>query len=92
MYRLGLSMTRPDPTNCPEPDHLHPKPPDQSLVSVGRGSPAHGPESIGSSCGLASEKPTNPTRPMSYSSLARNHEFQPKTGKSTDSKPLSPTI
>ena len=92
MYRLGLSMTRPDPTNCPEPDHLHPKPPDQSLVSVGHGSPAHEPESIGSSCGLASEKPTNPTLPMSYSSPVRNHEFQPKTGKSTDSKPLSPTI
>ena len=68
-------MTRLDPTNRPEPDHLHPKSPDQSLVSVGRGSPVHGPESIGSSCGLASEKPTNPTRPMSYSSLIGNHEF-----------------
>ena len=85
-------MTRLDPTNCPEPDHLHPKPPDQSLVSVRRGSPVHRLESIGSSCGLASEKPTNPTCPMSYSSLIGNHEFQPKIGKSTDSKPLSPMI
>ena len=50
---LGLSTTRLDSTNCPEPDHLHPKPPDQSLVSVGCGSLAHGPESNSLSCELA---------------------------------------
>nr|POE55019.1 hypothetical protein CFP56_77390 [Quercus suber] len=59
--RIGFSKEEkiryPRPTRTRQtaqnPDYLHLKPPDQSSVSVGRGSLTQGPEPIDSSCRLA---------------------------------------